>query len=506
VTVGRVVPIASKPVLRAAAKRVKTAERSQLVQILEQYRQMTDETIRRAVIEHNRIDVLCVAVLGYTVKPMHLAMMRYQFLHRDSLQLVFRGAGKSTTCTVAKAIHYLIKDRNLRIVIASKTKDNSGGFLKEIKAHLEGNEKLARIFGAFYDPQRVPKWDEREIEVLGRTAVHKEASITCVGVDSAIVSKHYDVGLSDDLVDEDNSRTKYMREKTRTWYYKTYEPTLMPPEPGHPCVGDHHRLGTRYHYDDLYGHWIENELQEHHQIIPALDERGRSPWPEQYPSTWFQKKKIKSGTIIFNAQYQCDTEAMKGEVFQLDWIQEVADEDWPELETFDGIFGGVDLAITEEQKNDQFAQAYIGCKGKIMKGRKSDFEFYLLWYQAKHIGFPKQTPEILTAYDKHDPVQTGIESNAYQAAQYQTLKDKRPSSRFIPINTSKDKLSRAWKLAALMEAGKFFVRKGQAAEMIDQLVLFPNHKFKDLFDALDLAVETAKRPRRKKDRREPGVF
>lgn len=494
------------PILKGASKRIQSAERSQLVQIFDQYRSMGNEVIRRLVIENDRIDILATEVLGYELKPFHLRMLQHQFLHPDTMQLTFRGAGKTTICTVAKAIHLLINDRNLRILLASKTKTNAEGFLKEIKAHLEGNRRLIEIFGDFYDPAKVSKWDNTEIEVLGRTQVMKESSITCVGVDSAVVSKHYDVILSDDLVDEDNSRTAHMRNKTKTWYYQTLDPTLMPPDPNRRHVGEHHRLGTRYHFDDLWGHLIANELSDRTQIIPSLDEKGRSPWPEKYPPSWFLEKKKKAGTIIFNAQYQCDTEAMKGEIFQFDDCQQLGEKEWPD-ESDLSIFMGVDLAIAGKEQNDQFAIVVIGCTGKVMQGKEPD-AVYVLDYYMGHLRFPQQKPKILKFYDKWDPIACGIETNAFQLAQYQVLKEERPSGRFEKINTDKDKISRAWKLSALFEAKAVFFKKDLQGPLIDQLVLFPNYRYKDGFDALDMAVQVSKRKKRRgrKGRKEPGLL
>jgi phage terminase large subunit-like protein len=491
--------------VRGVARRVKKAERSQLVGIYEQYKKMGNEMLRRLIVEKNRIDILATVILRYEIKPFHLKMLKFQFEHPDSLQLTFRGAGKSTVCTIVKAIHLLCKDRNIRILLASKNKTNAEGFLKEIKAHLEGNAKLIEVFGAFFDPAKVTKWDNTEIDVLGRTQVMKEASITCVGVESAVVSKHYDVIISDDLVDEDNARTKHMREKTKSFYYQTLDPTLMPPDPKRAHVGEHHRLGTRYHFDDLYGHFEANELKEHTNTIPALDAKGRSPWPEKYPPAWLQEKKRKSGTIIFNAQYQCDTEAMKGEIFQYDHCQQLDESEWPdERDLF--IFGGVDLAIKAEEQNDKFAIAIIGVKGKPMTGKDPDAIYILDWYED-HVRFPQQRPKIIGAYDAWEPIRVGIEANGFQLASLQDLKEERPNIRAIPIYTDKDKITRAWKLAALFEAGKVFFKKGLHGPLIDRLILFPNVG-KDIFDAIDLAVHASKkrRKRRDDDRKEPGLL
>lgn len=486
---GEAVPLLPNP------KALESAERSELIGYYEHCASMENEWLYRQIIHNNRIDILAVAILGYQVEPFHMAMMQFQFAHPDNLQLVFRGAGKTTTCTVTKTVHLLCKNRNLRILLASKTVGNAKAFLKEIKAHLEENRKLIEVFGAFYDPKRVSKWDETEIEVLGRTHKTKEASVMCTGVTSTIVSKHVDVIISDDLVDEDNARTKTMRDSTQKWYYSELDPILEPPDPNVPHRGEHHRLGTRYHFADLYGHLIANELKTHHQIIPALDEKERSPWPEKYPPRWFKAKKRKSGMIIFNAQYQCDTEAMQGEIFQFDDCQQIEDDQIPSgLRTY----MGVDLAISEKEKDDLFCIVVIGVD-------KVD-NIYVIDYFEGHLRFNAQTKMIKKYYRKHDPIRCGIETNAYQAAQYQNLKDEDKELRLVKINTDKDKVTRAWKLSPLFEEKRMFFRKN-LGRLIDALVLFPSYRFKDPFDALDIANATRKKKTRKRKRRqEPGVL
>ncbi len=487
---------AAAAILGKSAKRFKAAERSELVEYYQQYRAMGNEWLKRQIIDNNRIDILAVAILGYQVQPFHLALLRFQFEHPDSLQLVFRGAGKSTMCTITKVIHLLLKNPNLRILIASKTTTNAEAFLKEIKGHFEENERLAEIFGLYYDPRLVAKWDNKEIEVLPRTVKTKEASVTCAGVEGTIVSKHYDVIIADDLVDEDNARTAHMRDKTRTWYYQTLDPTLEPPDGDVEHRGEYHRLGTRYHFEDLYGHLIANELAEHHQVIPGLDATQRSPWPEKYPPAWFAEKRKKAGIIIFNAQYQCDTEAMKGEVFRYDDCQLVDASSVPDDLR---IFMGVDLAISEKESADHFAIAVIGLD--------DDDKRYVLDFYDGQLRFNDQTRMIKKFYKKYDPIRVCIETNAYQQAQYQNLKDDDKDIRLSPVNQDKDKVTRAWKLTPMFEDGRVFFRKsGNIHMFIEQLVLFPSFRYDDLFDALDLAVRASKMRKKRKRRKEPGVI
>ena len=479
-------------------KALKLAEHSELMDYYRHCRAMGNTWLRHQILVHDRIDILCVAVLGLKIQPFHLALLQFQFEHPDNLQLVFRGAGKTTTCTVGKSIHLLLKNPNLRILLASKTSQNSEGFLKEIKSHFENNERLAEIFGPYFDPRKVTKWDNREIEVLPRKSPQKEASITCVGVDGTVVSKHYDVIIADDLVDEENSRTQYMRDKARNWYYQTLMPTLEPPDVSVPHRGEYHRQGTRYHYADLYGHLIANELAEHHLVIPALDAEGRSPWPDKYPADWFAERRKRSGLIIFNAQYQCDTEAMKGEIFQYDQCHQITADEWPNHKNL-RVYMGVDLAISQKETADKFAIVVIG----VTPDRSG---YFVLDHYEGQLRFKAQTEKILEYYQRWDPIRCMIETNQYQEAQYQTLKDEHPDIRLKAVVQDTDKVSRAWKLSALFEDGKVFFRKGQQDLLIEHMVLFPNHNHKDLFDAFDLAVRGSKIKRRRKRSTEPGVI
>jgi phage terminase large subunit-like protein len=86
------------------------------------------------------------------------------------------------------------------------------------------------------------------------------------------------------------------------------------------------------------------------------------------------------------------------------------------------------------------------------------------------------------------------------------LKDGDKNLRLKAIHTDKDKITRAWKLSPLFEDKRVFFRKN-LTDLIDLLVLFPNFRYKDGFDALDLAVTASKLKRRKKRRsEEPGVL
>lgn len=481
-------------------KQLSNLGRHDLLALYEQNRNMYYEWIRRLVIQGHRIDVLAEVVLGYSIEPHHMRMLKHQYQNLWSLVLVWRGAGKTTACDIVFCIFLVIINPNIRILIASKTAENAKDFLKEIKQHFEANEMLRDIFGDFVGDNQ---WDASAIEVKGRTKPFKEPTINTIGVEGAVASKHYDVIIADDLVDEENSRTQYQREKMLNWFYKMLLPTLEPPSDTDPFTGRLHFLGTRYHYEDLYGHIMEEqpdgtggELADAAMIIPLVRPDGQTEWPDKFPPS-VVKRLQGMGKIRFNTQYNCNCDLMKGRIFNYDHCRVVNRSDVPD---YDDLikYQGVDLAISEKTDADMFAQVVIGIDPK-------DMFVYVLAYQEAQLRAPAQTDAIIKFARKYKPVRTGIEANAYQASKIHEVKKEAPELNPVPIFTIKDKITRAWNLVGkVFENGRIHFIKGQDS-LIDHIVLFPEHRYKDLFDALDIAVSSSEQRIRKK-RREPKLL
>jgi len=185
-------------------------------------------------------------LLDYKCTQFHERWFNFQIDNRQTLILAPRGHGKSTICTVAYSLWKLSHNRDTRILIVSNTADQAEALGGEVKAQLESNENLQELF----DTCRGEPWRARKFTLAGRTRICKEASVTTTGVEGAIISRHYEVIILDDVVDEENSRTPTARRKLKNWYAKVLLPCL---EPG----GEMHLLGTRYHPHDLYGDMID---------------------------------------------------------------------------------------------------------------------------------------------------------------------------------------------------------------------------------------------------------
>jgi predicted phage terminase large subunit-like protein len=406
-------------------------------------------------------------LLGNEVAPVHERMAAAVACER-SLTLAPRGFGKSTLLSVARSVFEIACNPDVRILLASNTQGQAEAFAREIRCHLERNH----IFRAVYGDLTGPKWTDREFIVGARRRIAKEPTLFATGVGGAVISRHFDIIICDDIVDEENARSETQRERLRVWFFKTLLPCLEPD--GRLCI-----VGTRYHYRDLYGLLIETSFAPSLTIIRAIDAQGRSAWPEKFSVERLERIRREAGTVIFNAQYQNDTEAMKGAVFREEWLR-YYDSPPPALK----VFQGVDLAIAQTDGSDFFAIVTIGVDafGAI---------FVIDCYQAR-LSFRRQTEAILERFRRFDPLRIAIESNAYQAAQADSLREM-GLSRVTKIHTAKDKLSRAWKLSALFEDGRVHLAR-HMNELTEQLLAFPQAEHDDLFDALDFAVSLACSP------------
>lgn len=158
-----------------------------------------------------------------------------------------RGTFKSSICSVAAPIWWLIRDPNERVFLDSEVYTNSKNFLREIKGHVTG-ERFKSLFGSW----KSGNWNEAEITIAPRRKVYKEASITCGGIGTVKVGQHYSKIIGDDYNSGNNSATGDARQKIIT-HYKMNTAIL---DPG----GVYMIVGTRYAIDDIIGFVIENEI------------------------------------------------------------------------------------------------------------------------------------------------------------------------------------------------------------------------------------------------------
>ncbi len=465
-----------------------------------------------AVIRHDRASAqlsdpqrFIIESLGYQLENFHSEWLAIQIENRKTLILAPRGHGKSTICTIAYPLWRLLNNPELRILIVSNTAAQACAFLRETRSHLEANFFILDHFGNLMGRP----WTECQLTLSVRRRHPKEASLTAMGVLGPVISKHYDLILLDDIVDEQNACSQRQRDQLLLWYYKTLLPCLEPD-------GELHLVGTRYHYLDLYGHLIANEFAQSHWTYRALNSketiddrpettdgrpqtRDHGPrqglksevyslkstssvvplWPEKFPVALLRQLQKDAGPAVFNSQYQNDTALMKGAIFKPNWIQA-----WQNLPSRDDCIIGIDLAISRETHADFFAAVAIGID-------RFSGTCYVLEMINERLPFSGQLQAVQRLYKRIDGpatpvVQIAVENNGYQEAFAQELR--RRSLPVKSVTRVRDKISRAYRLQPKIESGLVLFPRTGANTLIQQLLLMPEADHDDLFDALELAV------------------
>ena len=448
-----------------------------------------DKTVKKLIVEDRRLDILAHE-LGYFFDPFHELLWEHHEAQQNVLDLCPRSWGKTTVGTILSVVLEILHNQDVRILLASETVSQAQTFLKEVKAILK-TERIIELFGDLEGDV----WHESSINVSGQTSTRKERTIMTTGVDGAITGYHFEIIYADDLVSLKNARTETRRETVKNWF-KT---TLL------PCVIDEHshmRLrGTRYHPDDLYEELmtLSPKFKNSTMIIPALDpDTGESNNPTTFSTKFLQAQREDMGEGAFKSQYLMDPTALAGDIFD--------DSDFRYVNNLPAgvkFFQGVDLAIGEKARNDEFAIVIIAVDPRTRY-------IYVVDYYHGKIPLETQNEQILRLYEKYDVLLSGIESNAFQMAKIKDLREnpKYEHIKTLPIFTDTDKITRAQIMQVLFGKGEvYFLKQHKDSYLTEQILSMPDGKYDDLFDALDMAITAAFKKKKKRNKnRNIGVI
>jgi hypothetical protein len=178
------------------------------------------------------------------------------------LDLWPRGHLKTHILTFGRSIQEYLNNHEIRICLASSSKDNAMKNLRKIKNIFEFNGLLHWLF-----PECIPdlrgKWAETQI-VLPRKTNPPEPTFHCVGVGGHITGYHFDVIRKDDLIDEKTEKSPEVMEKIIDWHLVSKN--LLES----PTAGADHLIGTRWSCGDLYQYVIDSEPEYSITTIPAI--------------------------------------------------------------------------------------------------------------------------------------------------------------------------------------------------------------------------------------------
>lgn len=238
-------------------------------------------------------------VLGYDFQPdTHAELFACYTKYRDGVPWVEQDAVKNrlvlwsrghykTTAIVVVAIQAILNFPNIRILLMQGNIKLTKTLLRQIKSHFTGgasNSGLKELFPEFCGDAR-DLGPDPSLQFITPARTRNElaqATVTVASPRSIKTGQHYDLGIFDDLVTDQNYRNPKMLEKVTDDF--TLAQALI--DPG--C----YRLvsGTRYAFGDLYeniirwhaasGNWIvtvKNCWSDDSQKLPDAEKKPRFP-------------------------------------------------------------------------------------------------------------------------------------------------------------------------------------------------------------------------------------
>jgi phage terminase large subunit-like protein len=425
--------------------------------------------------------------------------------NEKGLVLMPRGHAKTTLFIHRAARRIGQTEGRRRLGVLTAVDDDANARSGAIRA-IVASERFAQVFPWARRGVVSNHWTDDHWTVRGaEDAVGKDYTVRAMGLRSVRAGARLDDLLADDMVGLQENATPGQREHASRTYWSVVDPMVAP-------GGTRWFLGTTWHEDDVYAELIRKGWPS---LVKRAIEDGQPLWPEQWPLTALDAKRLEMGTALYNLQYQNDPSGMGGNIFKRDWFRYVdalPERGWRRV--------GVDLASSSKERSD-FTAA-----GELYED--TDHNLYICGSYADRLDEghrqwltgmrrpPDSLVEVPEAIGSESPrllwplgilppgfagateppqiardlAALNIEAIAHQSTFVREVLNNTglPAS---PVYPDKDKVTRARALAARYEAGKVFhLRGAPGLDAYEQeAVSFPNGPHDDRVDAMVYAAD-----------------
>ena len=390
----------------------------------------------------------------------------------------------STFCTSGACLYFALRNPEKRFSIISASGKLSGGHLLKIKRLCEQNPVIRYCFNDIINPRQIVRWSSDALEFV-RKSIFPEPTICALSVGTDFTGSHFDDVFFDDLVTIKHRKSLTLRSQVWDWFRLTALPALE------RNIGTGHVVGTRYHWDDMYGKLYQiAEASGTWKVLrtPALDEAllaegiAKSFWPEKFPEEELLTIRNDYGEESFQLQYQCAAGYLLGSKSHLNRIKECI-LPITDLEKLFDLTVGVDLAskggsagnILPEHKKSSYSITAIGRHvdtGKFVVAES---------YSTKRPTLKEQREWVSIFNDKYNPLTIAVEEQAYQVVFIEYLEELENPLPVRPYKCNEGKDARFDYITGLVAAGSLFFLEGMCQSLIEELYTYPDC----LGDAID---------------------
>lgn len=431
------------------------------------------ENISKQTIKQNLL--LFTERLGYENAPFHVEWYNYlqnkfsplkAYPHREKkrLQLWPRGHGKTEGTSINYSTWLIGNNPDIHINTVSKTASLAESINMACMQRIEHDNKYIDIMKEL-KPRNPIKWTTQQF-IVDRKEISKNPTMKATGLMGPITGGRSDLVICDDIIDEENIRTRLQLEKVSTWFNKVLIPTLYP-------WGGIIVIGTRWSYADIYAELLEKWPHDVKQAI-INNKTKEVLWPEYWTYEKLLERRNEIGSIFFNCQYQNDPTGMEGDLLKAEWLHPWETPPQSSLPNF----AGVDAALGE---GDLFSIATEAYNRKNRQG-------YLLDVWAERVPFPTALEKLQQQHKRYKYAKIYMESNAFQKVLMFLPELK--GLPIVPTVTVRDKESRFIAMSSHFESKRILVNPFllQKSEFWHEWLQFPRGQYDDALDSTEIVT------------------
>lgn len=417
---------------------------------------------------------------------------------RHKLMALFRGAFKSTLGSIAYPLWRACRDPDITILLASSTPTLARSHIRAIRNHhLLGNDRFRRLFSCVLppDPSKV-RWSDQAVEVRRRPGCTKTAAtFEAASRRSQVTGRKFDLIIEDDLLapEEDAFGNERMEVdptdvlKAVNWHVESYNLYH------NPSAGEHVVITTRWAYHDHFQWIMDREVKDKGgtyqlMVVPLLDEKGKSVFPERYPDQTVAQLRHRSSPYFFSTQYLLDPMADEDRVYRESDLQWYEPSECPPVEEL-SVYAAVDPAISQ-------ASWAHGC-AFVVVGVDSDGMRWVLETHDEKISAPEQVQRMFEIHSRYENRLRVFlfEQVAYQEALGQFVRQEmRRRNQWFRVEPVKhtpqgdSKRARIRGMQGYFQNGAVKMSRSQR-ELERQLLSFPDDTYRDdLIDCLEMVL------------------
>ena len=392
---------------------------------------------------------------------------------RIKMILVPRACFKSTFFTAGRTLQALCEDRGSRILVANATLANAQNFMGEIKEHLRKNPQLIELYGEFYDKSL--KWNEDEIEIIGRPLSVREPSVSAAGVGGNLVSRHYSMIIADDLVNLENSATRYQSDKVIDWWKRAF--SLLDYD------GEMIIIGTRWSYYELYS-WILEKMPDEVDVYikGAYHPDGSLYFPELLSEEKLNELRKLQGSYVFSSFYLNDPVDEESALIKKDQIKYWGEGEDTKLPKSLNIFSLCDPAVSQHADADESCILTVGVD--------SLNNWYVLEARTGQWTVGELIEQLFSVHALWKPLSMTIEVIGQAQGLMTPIHDEENRrNKYLPLVEIKSRghVTKQMRIRSVLqprfERGKVFIKRDMFG-LEEQILKFPRGRRDDMIDAL----------------------